>query len=142
MSRYHIHKKKCIKCAVNYKGVHNQLYCPACRKTVYVVGGEFPELSTSTVGAIQELRVAVDLMRKGYDVFRALSPSASCDLFFIKEGKGHRVEVRTGYLNSAKALNFSKKKIRAELVAIVCDGKIEYRRNKNGKAIEIEGYNS
>jgi hypothetical protein len=49
----------------------------------------------SSTGAISELRVAVDLLSKGYEVFRALSPSASCDLLALRNGKVLRVESRT-----------------------------------------------
>ena len=51
-------------------------------------------LSTPTVGALAELMVAVDLMRRGYEVFRALSPSASCDLAILGTSGLRRVEVR------------------------------------------------
>jgi hypothetical protein len=54
-------------------------------------------LSPSTVGAIAELDVAADLMRRGYDVFRALSPACSCDLAVLKDGALLRIEVRSGY---------------------------------------------
>ena len=53
--------------------------------------------NSSTTGAISELRVAVDLMCKGYNVFRALSPSCPCDLAVLKNGKLLRIEVRTTY---------------------------------------------
>lgn len=46
-------------------------------------------------GAIVELAVAVDLLRRGFDVFRALSPSCSCDLVALKPGLVLRIEVRT-----------------------------------------------
>ena len=55
----------------------------------------YPGISTSTVGTISELIVAVDLLKRGYDVFRALSPTCSCDLAFITNGRLVRVEVRT-----------------------------------------------
>lgn len=50
---------------------------------------------TSTTGAIGELQVAVDLLRLGYQVFRAMSPSCPCDLVVMKNGKAVRVEVKT-----------------------------------------------
>lgn len=50
-----------------------------------------------TTGAVSELRVAADLLERGYEVFRAVSPSCSCDLAVLKDGKLVRVEVRTGY---------------------------------------------
>jgi hypothetical protein len=61
----------------------------------YVYGGA--SIPTGTVGAISELAVAADLMRKGYAVFRALSPSCWCDLIAHKDGVMFKVEVRTAY---------------------------------------------
>ena len=58
---------------------------------------KFPEsrLSKPTVGAMSELRVAVDLLSKGYEVFRAVSPACSCDLIALRDGQTLRIEVRT-----------------------------------------------
>ena len=58
------------------------------------------KLAAGTTGAMSELCVAVDLMKKGYAVFRALSPACFCDLIAIKDGKSLNVEVKTGYLYS------------------------------------------
>ena len=56
-----------------------------------------------------ELVIAADLMQKGYDVFRALSPHCFCDLLAVKAGRTIRVEVRTGYRSTtASKLNFSR----------------------------------
>jgi len=55
-----------------------------------------------TVGAIGELRVASDLLMKGYDVFRAMSPSCSCDLIIKRDSSIQRVEVRTGTIKDGK----------------------------------------
>ncbi len=46
---------------------------------------------------MSELLVSVDLMKKGYSVFRSISPACFCDLIAIKEGEIMKVEVRTGY---------------------------------------------
>jgi hypothetical protein len=54
-------------------------------------------LPSGTTGAISELLVSSDLLRRGYAVFRALSPSCSCDLAILKGGRLFRVEVRTAY---------------------------------------------
>lgn len=59
--------------------------------------GESLQLAASTVGALNELRVAVDLMARGFHVFRALSPACECDLIATSNGKVLRVEVKTGY---------------------------------------------
>jgi hypothetical protein len=58
------------------------------------------KISPGTVGAIAELAVAVDLMERGYDVFRAVSPACSCDLAVLSGGELLRIEVRTGHLSA------------------------------------------
>lgn len=63
-------------------------------------------LPSGTVGAISELAVAVDLMEKGYEVFRALSPSSTCDLAILAETRLLRIEVRTGSLTTVGKLSF------------------------------------
>ena len=55
------------------------------------------KLPPTSVGALHELVVAVDLLKKGYAVFRSLSPACSCDLAILKEKRLLRVEVKTGY---------------------------------------------
>ena len=52
-------------------------------------------VSTSTTGTISELRVAADLLAKGYHVFRSLSPNCPCDLVAMYNGLVMRLEVRT-----------------------------------------------
>lgn len=52
-------------------------------------------IPTGAVGAIAELLVSADLVRKGYEVFRAVSPASSCDLVALLQGTATRVEVRT-----------------------------------------------
>ena len=59
----------------------------------------YSSVSSGTVGAIGELRVCVDLMSKGLDVFRSQSPNAKSDLIFIVGRLCYRVEVKTGYRN-------------------------------------------
>lgn len=54
-------------------------------------------IPTGTIGAIHELVVCADLMRKGFHVFRAQSPSCPCDLIYMKGKELVRVEVRTGH---------------------------------------------
>ena len=66
-----------------------------------------PSIASATTGAIAELYVAIDLMRKGYEVFRALSPASSCDLAILKERALVRVEVRTGYRNKSGKVSCS-----------------------------------
>jgi hypothetical protein len=80
---------------------------------------------------MSELRVAVDLMLKGYDVFRALSSQTGCDLVIIKQNKILRVEVRSGRQSKRGARMFWTKpkatKIAFDIFAVVLDDSIVYR---------------
>lgn len=73
----------------------------------------------STVGAISELLVGADLLRRGYEVFRALSPSCSCDLAILKNGKLLRVEVRTGRKNRRGNVVYANTTHRHDVMAVV-----------------------
>jgi PD-(D/E)XK nuclease superfamily protein len=52
----------------------------------------------TATGAASELQVAADLLNKGFEVFNAFDPHASCDLIAMKEGRFLRIQVRTGQL--------------------------------------------
>lgn len=83
--------------------------------------------SPGTTGAIAELYVSGDLMEKGFEVYRALSPSSSCDILALKDGISYRFEVRTGrYLK--ERLTYHPYKIKAENLAVITfsDNKIHY----------------
>jgi len=54
--------------------------------------------SQGTVGTIAELAVCMDLMRRGYHVFRAMAADSFCDLMARKAIKVLQIEVRTGLL--------------------------------------------
>jgi hypothetical protein len=56
-----------------------------------------PALSTGTTGAIAEMVVCVDLLRRGWAAFRAVSPSCPCDVIAMRDSQVHRIEVRTGH---------------------------------------------
>ncbi len=47
------------------------------------------------LGAINELVVCSNLLEKGYYVFRNVSAHGPCDMVILKDGKCHRVEVKT-----------------------------------------------
>ncbi len=73
-------------------------YCSyECYKAYYknLSNSPYKGKTSATTGAISELRVSIDLLTKGYDVFRALSPSCPCDLAVLKNSSVLRIEVRT-----------------------------------------------
>lgn len=88
-------------------------------------------LSTATVGAMSELAVAVDLIARGFEVFRALSPATSCDLAILKDGRLLRIEVRSALRNSKGLATYAKNPRdlgRSDILALrFRDGTVEYR---------------
>lgn len=87
----------------------------------------YNHISTGTKGAIHELQVSADMMLAGYDVFRSLSPNATCDLVAVKNGKCYRVEVTTGSLYRGKKLYYPPhKQERYDILAVVSTLGIDY----------------
>ena len=110
------------------------IYCSnKCRKSVekekYRLINTFSSiLPTGTIGAIHELKVCTDLLIKGYEVFRSLSQSCSCDVAILKSKKLLRVEITTGYYTNSKKVSYPPHDLsKYDLLAVVTkDGKIHY----------------
>jgi hypothetical protein len=127
--------RKCLVCAKPFTPHHHQQVvcsdadCRKVRNQQRNAGRpnwrRYPHLNDSTVGAIGELRVSTDLLERGFDVFRALSPSASCDLAIIRDGKFLRVEVRTGHENG-KGGFLVRRNGSYDIIAIVLPDRIVY----------------
>lgn len=97
----------------------------------------------STKGAISELVASSFLMTKGYDVFRALSPSCYCDIVAIKGTYKYEIDVKSGYSNLSQKLSFPKSHKRTgnvpDLYAVVerSNGKVFFVDFKSGEVIDI-----
>ena len=125
-------EKVCEVCHKSYKTIFPQQ--KSCSQACKLVKdrrhyAKVPyNLTTGTVGAISELKVATDLLSKGYDVFRALSPSCSCDLAILQKDKLLRVEVRTGHCQNGKLYCRDKDTERHDVFAAVNNitGEITY----------------
>jgi len=83
-------------------------------------------LPNTTSGAISEYRVIVDLLSKGFEVFRSATLSSSCDLAILIDGCLFRVEVRTGKRSSTGKIYRPIQKIRTDILATVLPDQIIY----------------
>lgn len=85
-------------------------------------------IPTGTTGAIHELNVCSDLLKKGYHVYRAVSPSAVCDLVILGEFKLLKIEVTTGHRTANCGIVHPKKDFsKFDILAIALhDGTIVY----------------
>lgn len=120
----------------------NRLYCSTtCSRAYTGFKGSYKNVPNGTVGAIAELEVACDLMKKGYEVFRSLSQSCSCDLAVLKNERLTRVEVKTGYRNKNGRISYPEykkhsrlKRLKFDIIAIYLheSNEIIYRPDLQG----------
>lgn len=124
---------KCAICGVEFKlgygdSPKQRKYCTReCYKSFF----ESQTLAfghSGDVGSVGELWVSIDLMKKGYQVFRAISPASSCDLIASRNGVLKRVEVTKGQRRPNGKITFVKhNRSNYDLLAIFFhDGSIEY----------------
>lgn len=125
------HIFRCDVCSAAAIGPLNQRFCSHdCSRKYHGHAQDWAGLHKSTVGAIHELRVAVDLLTKGYEVFRAVTPTGSCDLLALKDRKTFRVEVRAAYENTETGrIAHSKARFRADHYALALATRIVYKPN-------------
>jgi hypothetical protein len=125
----------CEGCGRDYlKNRITQQYCTkACRMKIWGENNRPAStngVSSSTTGAIHELMVCVDLMRRGYMVFRSMSPNCKCDLIAMDTVETYRLEVTTGYRGMDGKLIYIKKPadyLYDSLVLVEADGRITYQ---------------
>ena len=117
--------RKCENCKKNYIGIsenQRQRWCSEKCSKEFKYGGDVPikNISSGTIGAVAELIVSLDLMKRGYEVYRALSPASSCDILALKGKKVFTIEVRTGYKSKDnKTIITNRFNMRAKYLAIV-----------------------
>jgi hypothetical protein len=127
--------KICQGCGVQFQAKKLQTFCnDRCRNLAYRSKYRCSELvgvASGTVGAIAELMVCADLMKQGYEVFRAMSPASNCDVLAIKGEVIKKYEIRTGqYYQTKNGLNLHYPRARTEgkdvIVVTHHDSKIHY----------------
>jgi hypothetical protein len=101
-------------CSYNFRKEHSKI-------SVY------DGIAPATIGAISELRVATDLLIKGFEVYRAVSPSCSGDLIAEKNNKIFKIDVKTAQIKKSGLLFYSTTNIRSEYLALVLKDEIVYK---------------
>jgi hypothetical protein len=85
------------------------------------------DVSKGTGGAVSELLASADLMARGFDVYRALSPNACFDLVAYRAGRLYRVEVTTATPHPSGGLYHpSKPGIGYDILAVVIGHEVRY----------------
>ena len=93
--------KRCLLCgdkiSVEKQRRHAKYCSSVCSRKVHDVSLRYAEgMNSGTVGAIGELTVCADLLKKGYEVFRSVASTCSCDVLAMKNGKVLRIEITRG----------------------------------------------
>lgn len=119
---------RCQHCDKEAEGRANAKFCKPCSQKNTLPLTPYAGLTTAAVGAIGELRACSDLLSKGYEVFRALTYTCSCDLVILKDGKLYRVEVKTGYFNIINGVRSHAKpsNSRFDILCIAYPDRIDY----------------
>ncbi len=122
----------CRGCGMPFETTNTpKVFCKdTCRRKVATlmpsIGREY-SLSTGTVGALSELRVAIDLMLRGFHVYRAQSPAAPVDLMIFKNGElPLKVEVKTGHERNGHLYIPPLKTNNHDILAIATPTEIHY----------------
>ncbi len=137
MKKFIKEEKECPNCSKTFITKRStQLYCSfECSKVKNkerIIESGLEDISPGTIGAISELIVAADLMKNGFEVYRALSPSSDCDLIAIKGEEIRKYEVRSGRYyrlsNGKIKITKSEQQKKGKLMAILThsDGLIHY----------------
>ena len=88
------------------------------------------------VGAIAEMSVCLDLLRRTVEVYQAVNPLAPVDLVAFVQGQAFRVEVKAGRLvNGHASCDFGRNLGNFDILAIAAsDGTVVYR-SLDGKSL-------
>lgn len=133
--RTEVKDRRCAReeCGKEFRSARQQqLYCTslcanAMRKAKWRKENPPSGLPTPTTGAIAELIVSVDLMKRGFSVFRAMSSACHCDLAVLKNRRLCRVEVKTVYRGvSGKPVRPECDGDKFDVLAMVLPGEIIY----------------
>ncbi len=129
------YEKQCKHCGKTFKTTNStKLYCDTwcLRKETrnkyekaFMFKGQ-RDIHRTTLGAINEYRVCVDLLMKGYEIFKSITPNCSCDLIMLKDNKIKRIEVTSGYRVNGKIYANKHNKSKYDIMVIVVNNEILY----------------
>jgi hypothetical protein len=108
--------KNCVLCKNDFHtNIQNKKFCnDSCRKKNELIKTgravtDGYKLSGNMVGAISELHIINDLLKKGFAVFRQISMSNMFDIVAIRDHETYFIEARTGYISDAGKITYPPK---------------------------------
>lgn len=88
------------------------------------------QLANNTVAEMNEMRVTLDLLSRGYEVYRAAVAGMQCDLYVLhgQHDVGKRVEVTSGNLTPSGTLQHPHRdEAKFDVLAVVVGDTIHYK---------------
>ena len=115
--------KICPICQQSFTGknMKRRVYCSMeCRDLHYHRLDPESDLAKGVIGAIHEMEVCSDLLRKGWDVFRAISSHRTCSLIIVYKEQLLRVQVAKAdrRKDGAVKFNIALKRRRYDILAL------------------------
>jgi hypothetical protein len=132
--------RNCLICGTRFpsRRYPNKRYCSKeCYKKATPNRNPLSKfVPTKNMGAYSELAVILDLFRKGYEVYRAVSSHCSGDIIAEKNGKLIKIDATTGMMNSNGSYSFPGKETDVIVAVYLTDQeKVVYLQNK--KEVEV-----
>lgn len=78
----------------------------------------------ASIGSFAEMIVCADLLKRGFDVYRSVSPNSDADLIAARGRRLCRIEVKSGHVKPSGTRAFKKHQLNSEkhdLLAVVYD---------------------
>jgi len=90
-----ISKVVCPVCGMSYNMVTEERICPHVSKVCTTCNDILQDRKEfkNRISRINELEVCIDLLNKGYEIFKNVCQTGSCDLIALKNGRTYIVEV-------------------------------------------------
>jgi len=106
--KYGKETKNCATCGKPFIQVGpRHLYCSKRCQPWHGKYRSNSELPSTATGALAELIVGIDLIRKGYDTFKSITPCSKFDLVAFKNGAIYKIEVKTAHKLDKGKVSFS-----------------------------------
>lgn len=78
----------------------------------------FDNLNGGIIGTISELMVVIDLLKKNYQVYKAVAPTNPGDIVVFKNDTYYAIEIKTGYISPSGSIRYAGK-IHTDYLALI-----------------------
>lgn len=136
--------KKCTNCGklITEEEIKRQprkkFCCKNCKEDYYKksynkLNNYNTKIPRAVRGSISEYRTSIDLLDKGYQVFKNMCPCGTIDLIAYKDGKVKLIQNKTGYMLPSGKLSYPKDESKdCTEYAVVTRNKITYLEKEYG----------